>query len=157
MLLHVFNRLNQLQKVMAGDSEQLAHIVQLDLRDTGLSVLDVRPLCKLELLHCGRNFLSVLRVSGHALKSLHTAHNGTNEVHVLSKVRLLMFAIPARVLCVVFSELKQLEVTPVPENVTSLDLSWYEDSFAVLIATRDVQVLVLSCTIAVFFFFEGTN
>ncbi|XP_029004896.1 PH domain leucine-rich repeat protein phosphatase 1-like [Betta splendens] len=93
---HIDLRLNQLQKVTVGDSEQLTHIIQLDLRDTGLGALDVRPLCRLELLHCDRNSLAVLRVSGHALKSLHAAHN----------------------------ELKQLEVTPVPENVTSLDLSW---------------------------------
>lgn len=70
-------RLNQLQKMTVGDSEQLVHIVQLDLRDTGLQELDVRPLCKLELLRCDRNVLSLLRVGGHALKSLHAAHNGT--------------------------------------------------------------------------------
>ncbi|KAK2835007.1 hypothetical protein Q5P01_015491 [Channa striata] len=93
---HVDLRLNRLQKVVMGDSEQLAHIVQLDLRDTGLQELDVRPLCRLELLHCDRNSLSLLRVSGHALKSLHAAHN----------------------------ELKQLEVQPVPENLTVVDLSW---------------------------------
>ncbi|XP_049443016.1 PH domain leucine-rich repeat-containing protein phosphatase 1-like [Epinephelus fuscoguttatus] len=93
---HIDLRLNRLQKVTAGDPEQLVHIVQLDLRDTGLQELDVRPLCKLELLRCDRNTLSLLRVSGHALKSLHAAHN----------------------------ELKLLEVQPVPENLTVLDLSW---------------------------------
>lgn len=66
-----------------GDTEQLVHIVQLDLRDTGLQELDVRPLCRLELLRCDRNTLSLLRVSGHALKSLHAAHNGTSTYYVL--------------------------------------------------------------------------
>ncbi|KAK2908337.1 PH domain leucine-rich repeat protein phosphatase 1-like isoform X1 [Channa argus] len=98
---HIDLRLNRLQKVVVGDSEQLAHIVQLDLRDTGLQELDVRPLCRLELLHCDRNSLSLLRVSGHALKSLHAAHN----------------------------ELKQLEVQPVPENLTVVDLSWNKLGF----------------------------
>ncbi|XP_034438093.1 LOW QUALITY PROTEIN: PH domain leucine-rich repeat-containing protein phosphatase 1-like [Hippoglossus hippoglossus] len=93
---HIDLRLNQLQKVTVGDSEHLVHIVQLDLRDTGLQELDVSALCRLELLRCDRNTLSLLRVSGHALKSLHAAHN----------------------------ELKQLEVQPVPENLTVLDLSW---------------------------------
>nr|XP_019961670.1 PREDICTED: PH domain leucine-rich repeat-containing protein phosphatase 1-like [Paralichthys olivaceus] len=93
---HIDLRLNQLQKVTVGDSEHLVHIVQLDLRDTGLQELDVSALCRLELLRCDRNTLSLLRVSGHALKSLHAAHN----------------------------ELKQLEVEPVPENLTVLDLSW---------------------------------
>uniref|UniRef100_A0A8D0CWQ9 PH domain leucine-rich repeat-containing protein phosphatase 1-like n=1 Tax=Sander lucioperca TaxID=283035 RepID=A0A8D0CWQ9_SANLU len=93
---HIDLRLNRLQTVTVGDAEQLVHIVQLDLRDTGLQELDVRPLCRLELLRCDRNALSTLRVSGHALKSLHAAHN----------------------------ELKLLEVQPVPENLTVLDLSW---------------------------------
>uniref|UniRef100_A0A8C4F8L0 PPM-type phosphatase domain-containing protein n=1 Tax=Dicentrarchus labrax TaxID=13489 RepID=A0A8C4F8L0_DICLA len=91
---HIDLRLNRLQKVTVGESEQLVHIVQLDLRDTGLQELDVRPLCRLELLRCDRNALSLLRVSGHALKSLHAAHNGT------------------KISC------------PVPENLTVLDLSW---------------------------------
>ncbi|XP_071342626.1 PH domain leucine-rich repeat protein phosphatase 1-like [Trachinotus anak] len=93
---HIDLRLNRLQKVTVGDSEQLVHIVHLDLRDTGLQELDVRALCRLETLRCDRNTLSLLRVGGHALKSLHAAHN----------------------------ELKQLEVQPVPENLTLLDLSW---------------------------------
>lgn len=67
-----------------ADLEQLVHIVQLDLRDTGLQELDLSFLSKLELLRCDRNLLSVLRVSGHALKSLHAAHNGTN-VNVLCR------------------------------------------------------------------------
>ncbi|XP_037553828.1 PH domain leucine-rich repeat-containing protein phosphatase 1 [Nematolebias whitei] len=88
-------RLNRLQNVAVADSEQLVHIVQLDLRDTGLQELDLSCLSKLELLRCDRNALSVLRVSGHALKSLHAAHN----------------------------ELRQLEVQPAPENLTVVDLS----------------------------------
>lgn len=60
-----------------GDPEQLVHIVQLDVRDAGLQELDVRALSRLELLRCDRNSLHLLRVSGHALKSLHAAHNGS--------------------------------------------------------------------------------
>ncbi|CAJ1059408.1 PH domain leucine-rich repeat protein phosphatase 1-like [Xyrichtys novacula] len=89
-------RLNRLQNLTVGDSEQLAHVAHLDLRDTGLQELDVRSLCRLELLRCDRNSLSLLRVCGHALKSLHAARN----------------------------ELTLLEVQPVPENLTVLDLSW---------------------------------
>uniref|UniRef100_G3NLY2 PPM-type phosphatase domain-containing protein n=1 Tax=Gasterosteus aculeatus aculeatus TaxID=481459 RepID=G3NLY2_GASAC len=93
---HIDLRLNRLQKVTPGDAEQLVHIVQLDLRDTGLQELDVTALRRLELLRCDRNTLSRLRVNGLALKSLHAAHN----------------------------ELKLLEVEPVPENLSVLDLSW---------------------------------
>uniref|UniRef100_A0A3P9LPB5 PPM-type phosphatase domain-containing protein n=1 Tax=Oryzias latipes TaxID=8090 RepID=A0A3P9LPB5_ORYLA len=87
-------RLNRLQEVTGADSEQLLHITQLDLRDTGLQELDVTCLTRLELLRCDRNSLSILRVSGHALKSLHAAHN----------------------------ELRRLEIQPAPENLTFLDL-----------------------------------
>lgn len=76
-VLYASNRLNQLQKATVADVEQLAHIVHLDLRDTGLDELDVSSLCKLELLRCDRNTLALLRVCGHALKSLHAAHNST--------------------------------------------------------------------------------
>ncbi|KAL6108454.1 phlpp1 [Pungitius sinensis] len=93
---HIDLRLNWLQKVTVGDAEQLVHIVQMDLRDTGLQELDVTALRRLELLRCDRNTLSLLRVNGHALKSLHAAHN----------------------------ELKLLEVEPVPENLSVVDLSW---------------------------------
>lgn len=78
----MLSRLNQLQKVTMGDSEQLLHIIQLDLRDTNLLELDVRPLCRLEVLRCDRNALSLLRVSGYTLKSLHAADNGTNVNHM---------------------------------------------------------------------------
>lgn len=93
---HIDVRLNQLHTVTVGYTEQLAHIVQLDLRDTGLQDLDVSCLSKLEVLRCDRNSLSLLRVCGLALRSLHAAHN----------------------------ELKQLDVAPAPENLTVVDLSW---------------------------------
>ncbi|XP_076010618.1 PH domain leucine-rich repeat protein phosphatase 1-like [Genypterus blacodes] len=93
---HVDLRLNRLHTVTVADAGSLLHVVQLDLRDAGLQELDIRPLSRLELLRCDRNTLSLLRVSGHALKGLHAAHN----------------------------ELRQVEVQPVPENLTVLDLSW---------------------------------
>ncbi|XP_056132501.1 PH domain leucine-rich repeat-containing protein phosphatase 1-like [Lampris incognitus] len=95
---HFDLRLNHLQNVVLGEAGQLTHIAQLDVRDAGLDELDVRPLSRLEVLRCDRNMLSLLRASGHVLKSLHAAHN----------------------------ELKQLEVYPVPENLTVLDVSWNE-------------------------------
>lgn len=93
---HIDVRLNQLHTVTAGDSEQLVHVVQLDLRDTGLRDLDIQCLSKLEVLRCDRNSLGVLRVCGQALKSLHASHNA----------------------------LKLLDVAPVPENLSVVDLSW---------------------------------
>lgn len=91
-VLCVLCRLNRLQKVMVGEAGQLAHVVQLDVRDAGLSELDVRPLSRLELLRCDRNTLSFLRVSGHTLKGLHAAHNGTNITCVWSVFPLYSFS-----------------------------------------------------------------
>lgn len=70
-------RLNRLEKVTVGEPEQLCHIVQLDVRDSGLTELDVTALSRLEVLRCDRNSISRLRVSGCAIKGLHAAHNGT--------------------------------------------------------------------------------
>lgn len=61
-----------------GESEQLSHIVQLDVRDSGLTELDVSPLGRLEVLRCDRNSISRLRVSGGTIKGLHAAHNGNS-------------------------------------------------------------------------------
>lgn len=62
----------------------------------------------------------------------------------------------------VFVELKQLEVQPVPENLTVLDLSWYEDTLlSYLQCGRVDYVLVLSLMLTAFmfffFFFKGTS
>ncbi|XP_046873020.1 LOW QUALITY PROTEIN: PH domain leucine-rich repeat-containing protein phosphatase 1-like [Hypomesus transpacificus] len=92
---HIDLRLNGLRSVVAGEAALLSHVAQLDLRDAGLRELDVRSLTGLEVLRCDRNALGRLRVAGRALKSLHAAHN----------------------------ELTQLEVDPIPENLTHLDAS----------------------------------
>ncbi|MEQ2177313.1 hypothetical protein GOODEAATRI_002291 [Goodea atripinnis] len=116
-------RMNRLQNVTMAGSEQLLHIIQLDMRDAGLQKLDVSCLGKLELLRCDRNCLSVLRVSGHALKSLHASHNGTDTLIIVrfktDKARHVAFTHTA---VLGFAELMQLEVQPVPENLTVLDL-----------------------------------
>ena len=70
------HRLNRLQSVVVGEAGLLSHVAQLDVRDAGLRELDVRSLSRLELLRCDRNALTLLRVAGRALKSLHAAHNG---------------------------------------------------------------------------------
>ncbi|KAM6962656.1 PH domain leucine-rich repeat-containing protein phosphatase 1-like [Aplochiton taeniatus] len=93
---HIDLRLNRLQSVVVGEARLLSHVAQLDVRDAGLKELDVRALSRLELLRCDRNVLTRLRVSGQALKGLHAAHNALTE----------------------------LEVHPVPESLTVLDVSW---------------------------------
>uniref|UniRef100_A0A673YFE1 Leucine-rich repeat protein SHOC-2 n=1 Tax=Salmo trutta TaxID=8032 RepID=A0A673YFE1_SALTR len=77
---HIDLRLNRLQRVVVGEAGLLCHVAQLDVRDAGLEELDVRTLSRLELLRCDRNTLTLLRVSGLALKGLHTAQNGTHTL-----------------------------------------------------------------------------
>uniref|UniRef100_A0A8C7T4G3 PPM-type phosphatase domain-containing protein n=1 Tax=Oncorhynchus mykiss TaxID=8022 RepID=A0A8C7T4G3_ONCMY len=77
---HIDLRLNRLQRVVVGEAGLLSHVAQLDVRDAGLEELDVRTLSRLELLRCDRNTLTLLRVSGLALKGLHTAQNGTHTL-----------------------------------------------------------------------------
>ncbi|KAK0136080.1 PH domain leucine-rich repeat-containing protein phosphatase 1 [Merluccius polli] len=114
---HVDLRLNRLQCVVVGEAGALSHVTQLDVRDAGLEELDLRPLSSLELLRCDRNSLARLRVSGHALKALHAAHN----------------------------ELKQLEVEPVPESLTVLDLSRYDIAKLFIITTYLLQTSASAC------------
>lgn len=85
--------------MVEAEAEQLLHIVQLDLRDAGLQELDVRCLSKLEQLRCDRNSLWFLRVAGHALKSLHAAHNGTEVTAETFNERRLRLRPHSRCVC----------------------------------------------------------
>lgn len=59
-----------------------------------------------------------------------------------------------RITHVVFAELKLLEVQPVPENLTVVDLSWYEDfmntSLSYLLCGKEGHVLVLRWVLTAF-------
>lgn len=139
-------RLNRLQEVTVADSEQLLHITQLDLRDTGLQELDVTCLTRLELLRCDRNSLSILRVSGHALKSLHAAHNGTDALELFQEHDGVNEK-ASHAAAFVPSELRRLEIQPAPENLTFLDLCRYEsldkDPLLLLIYFKSVSSVLL--------------
>ena len=88
--------MNRLQSVVVGEAGVLAHVTQLDVRDAGLEELDLRPLSSLELLRCDRNSLARLRVSGHALKALHAANNGTWAGYLSGRGRLETGELPVR-------------------------------------------------------------
>ncbi|MBN3270642.1 PHLP2 phosphatase, partial [Polyodon spathula] len=92
---HIDLRLNGLQAVVSGGVEALKHITHMDLRDNRLSALDLSSVCSLEQLHCQRNSLGALTLSGFTLRALHTSAN-----HLMT-----------------------VNIYPVPNQLTHLDLS----------------------------------
>ncbi|XP_036376831.1 PH domain leucine-rich repeat-containing protein phosphatase 1-like [Megalops cyprinoides] len=88
-------RLNQIRSVVPEEPEFLCHVTHLDLRDNQLQELDASLFPRLEVLHCERNRLTSLTARGSLLKGLYASSN----------------------------ELCQLEVYPVPGNLTYMDVS----------------------------------
>ncbi|XP_069814224.1 PH domain leucine-rich repeat-containing protein phosphatase 1 [Dendropsophus ebraccatus] len=72
---HVDLRLNEIKSVLVDEVDFLLHVTLLDLRDNKLTALDVTPLSNLEVLHCERNHLTSLKISGYYLKALYTSFN----------------------------------------------------------------------------------
>ncbi|KAM6948577.1 PH domain leucine-rich repeat protein phosphatase 1 [Aplochiton taeniatus] len=92
---HIDLRLNKLTRVVPDEPDLLRHVTQLDVRDNGLEELDASLFPRLEVLHCERNRLASLRAKGTLLKGLYVSNN----------------------------ELRELCVTPVPSNLTYMDIS----------------------------------
>ncbi|XP_064414429.1 PH domain leucine-rich repeat-containing protein phosphatase 2 [Latimeria chalumnae] len=88
-------RLNSLSTVTLESLEVNKHITQLDLRDNQLMELDLSSLGSLTQLHCERNRLRELSLSGFSLRALHAGSNRLTAVNIY----------------------------PVPTQLTSLDLS----------------------------------
>uniref|UniRef100_A0A3B3UQC5 PH domain and leucine rich repeat protein phosphatase 2 n=1 Tax=Poecilia latipinna TaxID=48699 RepID=A0A3B3UQC5_9TELE len=71
-MIHLRNidlRLNGLRCVKCETPEPVSHVTQLDLRDNCLDSLDLSTVCNLETLHCQRNQLGTLTLSGFSLPS----------------------------------------------------------------------------------------
>ncbi|CAL8244874.1 unnamed protein product [Lota lota] len=94
-LKNVDLRLNGLRWVKSESLEAISHVTHLDLRDNCLASLDLSSLCNLETLHCQRNYLATLTLSGFTLRMLHAANNRLNMVNIY----------------------------PVPNQLTNMDLS----------------------------------
>ncbi|XP_059801204.1 PH domain leucine-rich repeat-containing protein phosphatase 1-like [Hypanus sabinus] len=92
---HLDLRLNYIAKLEAADMDYLQHVTHLDLRDNKLIVLDCTVFQNIEVLHCERNQLTSLKVSGYFLKTLYAASN----------------------------ELVYIDIYPVPNNLTFMDVS----------------------------------
>ncbi|NXK72657.1 PHLP1 phosphatase, partial [Amazona guildingii] len=92
---HVDLRLNSIRRLEAGEADFLHHVTQLDLRDNKLGELDATVFNNVEVLHCERNQLVTLKISGYFLKALYASSN----------------------------ELAHLDVYPVPNCLAYMDIS----------------------------------
>lgn len=73
---HFSARLNVIRRLIADDADFLHHVTQLDLRDNKLGELDTTIFNNVEILHCERNQLVTLKLSGYLLKALYATSNG---------------------------------------------------------------------------------
>lgn len=69
-------RLNSIRRLEADEIDFLHHVTQLDLRDNKLGELDATVFNNVEVLHCERNQLVTLKISGYFLKALYASCNG---------------------------------------------------------------------------------
>uniref|UniRef100_A0A8C8K433 protein-serine/threonine phosphatase n=1 Tax=Oncorhynchus tshawytscha TaxID=74940 RepID=A0A8C8K433_ONCTS len=92
---HVDLRLNKIRVVVPDEPDLLRHVTQLDVRDNGLEELDASLFPHLEVLHCERNHIVTLKAKGSMLKAVYAQNN----------------------------DLQELDVSPVPSNLTYMDIS----------------------------------
>ncbi|XP_053177307.1 PH domain leucine-rich repeat-containing protein phosphatase 2 [Scomber japonicus] len=75
-------RLNGLRCVKSESLEAVNQVTQLDLRDNCLDTLDLSCVCNLETLHCQRNQLGTLTLSGFTLRMFHASSNRLTTVNI---------------------------------------------------------------------------
>uniref|UniRef100_A0A671Y0W2 protein-serine/threonine phosphatase n=1 Tax=Sparus aurata TaxID=8175 RepID=A0A671Y0W2_SPAAU len=92
---HIDLRLNKISSMVPDEPDLLRHVTQLDVRDNRLTDLDASVFPRLEVLHCERNRIASLRTKGCLLKGIYASNN----------------------------ELRQLDVSPVPSNLSYMDIS----------------------------------
>ncbi|XP_028988720.1 PH domain leucine-rich repeat-containing protein phosphatase 1 [Betta splendens] len=92
---HIDLRLNKISSMVPDEPDLLRHVTQLDVRDNRLTDLDASVLPRLEVLHCERNRIVGLKAKGCLLKGIYASSN----------------------------ELQQLDVSPVPSNLSYMDIS----------------------------------
>uniref|UniRef100_A0A3Q3FRQ4 protein-serine/threonine phosphatase n=1 Tax=Labrus bergylta TaxID=56723 RepID=A0A3Q3FRQ4_9LABR len=92
---HIDLRLNKISSMVPDEPDLLRHVTQLDVRDNRLTELDASVFPRLEVLHCERNHISSLKAKGCLLKGIYASNN----------------------------EIQQLDVTPVPSNLSYMDIS----------------------------------
>lgn len=69
------SRLNGLKWVKNDILEVVSQVTQMDFRDNCLDKLDLSSVSNLETLHCQRNQLGTLALSGFTLRTLNVSSN----------------------------------------------------------------------------------
>ncbi|XP_033844543.2 LOW QUALITY PROTEIN: PH domain leucine-rich repeat-containing protein phosphatase 2 [Periophthalmus magnuspinnatus] len=82
-------RLNGLQCVKNDSLEVVSQVTQLDLRDNRLASLDLSSISNLEILHCQRNQLGMLTISGFTLRMLNASSNCLTTISIYPVPNLL--------------------------------------------------------------------
>ncbi|KAG5849342.1 hypothetical protein ANANG_G00109200 [Anguilla anguilla] len=75
-------RLNGLRWVQSEGLEAVKQVTYLDLRDNQLTCLDLSSACNLETVHCQRNHLGALSLSGFTLRTLCASSNRLTTVNI---------------------------------------------------------------------------
>ncbi|XP_070254592.1 PH domain leucine-rich repeat-containing protein phosphatase 2 isoform X2 [Myotis yumanensis] len=75
-------KMNHLKTVVIENLEGNKYITHMDLRDNQLTDLDLSSFCSLEQLHCERNQLRELTLSGFSLRTLYANSNRLTAVNV---------------------------------------------------------------------------
>ncbi|XP_057390394.1 PH domain leucine-rich repeat-containing protein phosphatase 2 isoform X2 [Balaenoptera acutorostrata] len=75
-------KMNHLKTMVIENLEGNKYITHMDLRDNRLTDLDLSSLCNLEQLHCERNQLRELTLSGFSLRTLYASSNRLTAVNV---------------------------------------------------------------------------
>ncbi|XP_036782822.2 PH domain leucine-rich repeat-containing protein phosphatase 2 isoform X2 [Manis pentadactyla] len=118
---HVDVRMNHLKTMVTENLEGNKYITHMDLRDNQLTDLDLSSLCGLEQLHCERNQLRELTLSGFCLRTLYASSNRLTAVSVYPVPSLLTSLELSRNLleCVPdwACEAKKLEILDVSYNL----------------------------------------
>uniref|UniRef100_A0A8D0TI61 PH domain leucine-rich repeat-containing protein phosphatase 2 n=1 Tax=Sus scrofa TaxID=9823 RepID=A0A8D0TI61_PIG len=118
---HVDFRMNHLKTMVIENLEGNKYITHMDLRDNQLTDLDLSSLCNLEQLHCERNQLRELTLSGFSLRTLYASSNRLTAVNVYPVPSLLTSLELSRNLleCVPdwACEAKKLEMLDVSHNL----------------------------------------
>uniref|UniRef100_A0A8C6UXT0 protein-serine/threonine phosphatase n=1 Tax=Neogobius melanostomus TaxID=47308 RepID=A0A8C6UXT0_9GOBI len=92
---HIDLRLNKIAMMVPDEPDLLRHVTQLDVRDNRLKELDASVFPRLEVVHCERNCIHSLKAKGTLLMCLNSLS----------------------------TELRQLDVSPVPSNLSYMDIS----------------------------------
>ncbi|KAG9352502.1 hypothetical protein JZ751_020916 [Albula glossodonta] len=103
------SRLNGLRWVQSEGLEAVKQVTYLDLRDNQLTSLDLSSACNLETLHCQRNHLGALTLSGFTLRTLCANSNhwvcDTRKIEVLDITHNLLSVLPPRSVPLLLSSL----------------------------------------------------